>query len=482
MLNVTIWDINPISIGGEYMAKQQVGVIGLAVMGKNLALNIADHGYSVAVYNRSSEKTEELLEEGKMKKILGTYSLEEFVQSLEQPRKIIIMVKAGLAVDDTIQKLLPLINEGDVLMDGGNSYYLDTVRRSKELKEKGILYLGTGISGGEEGARTGPSIMPGGNEEAYDLMKSILTDISAKVEHEPCCTYIGNDGAGHFVKMVHNGIEYADMQLICEAYFILKKTLRLSPPEFHEIFREWSKGELSSYLIDITADIFLKKDDISGDYLVDKILDVAGQKGTGQWTSQISLSLGIPTPTITLAVYERYLSSMKEERNNASQILKGPVIQEKKRDFIEAVRKALYASKICAYAQGFGLMEAASREYGWKLKLGDIANIFRGGCIIRAQFLNQISNAYEKNEDLINLLLEDYFRDIVENYQKEWREVIITAVSSGIPVPAFTSALSYFDSYRTKELPMNLLQAQRDYFGAHTYQRIDMDGIYHTKW
>ena len=470
-----------ILIGGKLM-KQQVGLIGLAVMGKNLALNIADHGYSVAIYNRSEEKTNELLQEAKAKRIVGYFTVQEFVEALDKPRKIILMVKAGDAVDATIKQLIPFISEGDVLMDGGNSNYLDTIRRSRELEALGINYLGTGISGGEEGARNGPSIMPGGKEEAYDLMKEILTDISAKVDMEPCCTYIGNDGAGHFVKMVHNGIEYADMQLICEAYFLLKNVLHMSPNELHETFKVWSMGELNSYLIDITSEIFLKKDDVTGKHLVDVILDVAGQKGTGKWTSQISLDIGVPTPTITQAVFERYLSSMKEERIEANKQLKGPKVQHKNKDFIESVRKALYASKICSYAQGFGLMAAASKQYNWKLNLGAIAKIFRGGCIIRAQFLNQIAMAYDKNDDLVNLLLEDYFTNIVDKYQDEWRDVVITAVASGIPVPAFSSALSYFDSYRSEELPMNLLQAQRDYFGAHTYQRNDMDGVFHSKW
>jgi 6-phosphogluconate dehydrogenase len=465
------------------MKKQQVGVIGLAVMGKNLALNIADHGYSVAVYNRSPEKTEELLKEAEGGNILGTYSLKEFVEALEVPRKIILMVKAGEAVDDTILQLLPLIEQGDLIMDGGNSNYLDTIRRSTELSGSGYYYLGTGISGGEEGARRGPSIMPGGDEEAYKRMENILKDISAKVDNEPCCTYIGKDGAGHFVKMVHNGIEYADMQLICEAYDIMKQLIGLTAPEFHEVFNEWNRGELNSYLIDITADIFTKKDPETGNYLVDMILDSAGQKGTGKWTGQISLDLGIPTPTITTAVYERYLSAMKGERLQASKVLKGPKnLDLKSKDMIEAVRRALYASKICAYAQGFGLMRAASIKYGWDIKLGDVAKIFRGGCIIRAQFLNHISNAYDKNADLVNLLLEDYFRDIVGQYQVEWREVVKQAISAGIAVPGFTSALSYYDSYRSEQLPMNLLQAQRDYFGAHTYQRIDREGICHTKW
>ncbi len=465
------------------MTKQQVGVIGLAVMGRNLALNIADHGYSIAVYNRSPEKTDELLKEAEGKNLIGTYSLKDFIDALEMPRKIILMVQAGDAVDQTILQLLPLISKGDLIMDGGNSNYQDTIRRSKELEGSGYHYLGTGISGGEEGARNGPAIMPGGEEEAYRMLAPVLTAISAKVGEEPCCTYIGKDGAGHFVKMVHNGIEYADMQLICEAYDILKRAIGLTPPEFHEVFSEWNKGELNSYLIDITADIFTKKDPETGKYLVDLILDSAGQKGTGKWTGQISLNLGVPTPTITAAVYERYLSALKEERVHAASVLKGPGIPDhKSKDMVEAVRRALYASKICSYAQGFGLMRTASLTYGWELKLGDIAKIFRGGCIIRAQFLNHIMRAYEKNPELKNLLLEDYFRDVVGQYQVEWREVVKLAITAGISVPGFSSALSFYDSYRSEELPMNLLQAQRDYFGAHTYQRKDMDGVFHTQW
>ncbi len=463
--------------------KKQVGVIGLAVMGKNLALNIVDHGFSVAVYNRSPGKVEETVGEAEGKDLLGAYTIEEFVEALELPRKIILMVKAGEAVDSTIQQLLPHLSKGDIIMDGGNSYYVDTIRRSKELEAEGYYFLGVGISGGEEGARFGPAIMPGGNKEAYKYLEPVLTAISAKVGSDNCCAYIGDNGAGHFVKMVHNGIEYADMQLISEAYAIMRNVLKLSPAELHEVFTDWNKGELNSYLISITADIFAKKDTEAEGYLVDKILDVAGQKGTGKWTGQISLNLGVPTPTITTAVYERYLSSKKSERVAASKILRGPEdLDTKSKDFVEAIRKALYASKICAYAQGFSLLREASEEYGWELNYGEIAKIFRGGCIIRAQFLNQISNAYEKNSKLVNLMLEDYFKDIISNYQVEWREVIKAAITAGISVPAFTSALSYYDSYRSDELPMNLLQAQRDYFGAHTYERTDRAGVFHTQW
>lgn len=465
------------------MSKQQIGVIGLAVMGKNLALNIADHGYPVSVYNRSSEKTKELIEEAQGKDLVGTFSLEEFVQSLEQPRKIILMVKAGDAVDATIRQLLPYLSQGDILIDGGNSYYIDTIRRYNELGAQGFNFIGTGISGGEEGARFGPAIMPGGDEQAYKLVEPILNDISAKVDGDPCCTYIGSNGAGHFVKMVHNGIEYADMQLISEAYSLMKNVLGMSVPELHETFKEWNNGELNSYLIDITANIFTKVDEDTGKYLVDVIMDTAGHKGTGKWTSQVALDMGVATPTITEAVFARYLSAFKEERLNASKILSGPkVTVQKKKDFVEAIRRALYASKICSYAQGFNLMKYASKAQNWNLNLGNIAMIFRGGCIIRAQFLNHIRDAYQSDAGLANLLLNDYFRDIVDRYQQDWREVVMTAVSAGIPVPGFTSALSYYDSYRAADLPMNLLQAQRDYFGAHTYQRVDKEGIFHTQW
>lgn len=465
------------------MKKQQIGVIGLAVMGKNLALNIADHGYSVAVYNRTPDKTNELSKEYGDKDILGFNSLKEFANSLDTPRRIILMVKAGEAVDDTIHKLLPYLDKGDILMDGGNSYYLDTMRRSKELEEKGFYYLGTGISGGEEGARKGPAIMSGGAREAYDRFEPVLTAISAKVGQDACSTYIGENGAGHFVKMVHNGIEYADMQLISEAYSIMKHVLGLSPEQLHDIFVQWNQGELNSYLIAITAKIFQKKDEPGGGYLVDKILDVAGQKGTGKWTGQISLDLGAPTPTITAAVYERYLSAMKEERVTANRLLRGAdTLKQKPEELIESIRKALYASKICAYAQGFGLLKNASSLYHWNLSYSEIAKIFRGGCIIRAQFLNQITLAYEKNPELKNLLFEDYFSGILNNYQQEWRETITTAINYGIPVPGFSSSLAYYDSYRSAELPINLLQAQRDFFGAHTYERKDKEGIFHTQW
>jgi len=467
------------------MAKQQIGVVGLAVMGKNLALNIESRGFTVSVYNRSSEKTEEFLKEAEGKNVVGTYSIEEFVQSLEKPRKILLMVKAGTPTDATIQSLLPHLEKGDILIDGGNTYYKDTQRRNRELAESGIHFIGTGVSGGEEGALKGPSIMPGGQKEAHELVKPILEAISAKVDGEPCTTYIGPDGAGHYVKMVHNGIEYGDMQLISESYFILKHIVGLSSDELHEVFSEWNKGELDSYLIEITADIFTKKDEETGKPLVDVILDKAGQKGTGKWTSQSALDLGVPLPIITESVFARFISSMKEERVKASKLLTGPEAKpaaENKEELIEAVRKALFMSKICSYAQGFAQMKAASEEYGWDLKYGDIAMIFRGGCIIRAAFLQKIKEAYDRDPELDNLLLDPYFKNIVESYQGALRKTISLAVEQGIPVPCFSSALAYFDSYRTATLPANLIQAQRDYFGAHTYERTDKEGIFHTEW
>ncbi|MBY0216585.1 6-phosphogluconate dehydrogenase [Paenibacillus sp. PvP094] len=467
------------------MAKQQIGVIGLAVMGKNLALNIESRGFTVSVFNRSPEKTNDLLKEAEGKNLTGTFSIEEFVASLESPRKILIMVQAGKATDATIEQLLPHLDEGDIIIDGGNAYFPDTQRRSKELEEKGIRFIGTGVSGGEEGALKGPSIMPGGQESAYKLVEPILTAISAKVGDDPCCTYIGPDGAGHYVKMVHNGIEYGDMQLIGEAYHLLKSVLNVSVEELHEIFTEWNQGELDSYLIEITADIFSKYDPETGKPMVDVILDAAGQKGTGKWTSQSALDLGVPLSMITESVFSRFLSAMKDERVAASKILNGPKAEAfsgDKKAFIESVRKALFASKIVSYAQGFAQMRAASDEYGWDLKYGNIAMIFRGGCIIRSQFLQNIKEAYDKDAALKNLLLDPYFQNIVESYQDAWREVVAAAVQQGIPVPGFSSALSYYDSYRTERLPANLLQAQRDYFGAHTFKRVDKEGSFHHNW
>ncbi|MGE6574555.1 NADP-dependent phosphogluconate dehydrogenase [Paenibacillus xylanexedens] len=467
------------------MSKQQIGVIGLAVMGKNLALNIESKGFSVAVFNRSPEKTNDLLKEAEGKNLTGAFTIEEFVESLESPRKILIMVQAGKATDATIEQLLPHLDQGDIIIDGGNAYFPDTQRRSKDLEEKGFRFIGAGVSGGEEGALKGPAIMPGGQESAYQLVEPILTAISAKVGDDACSTYIGPDGAGHYVKMVHNGIEYGDMQLIGEAYHLLKSVLNVSVEELHEIFTEWNQGELDSYLIEITADIFSKYDPETGKPMVDVILDAAGQKGTGKWTSQSALDLGVPLSMITESVFSRFLSAMKDERVAASKILNGPATEAfsgDKKAFIENVRKALFASKIVSYAQGFAQMRAASDEYGWDLKYGNIAMIFRGGCIIRSQFLQNIKEAYDKDAELKNLLLDPYFQNIIESYQGAWREVVAAAVKQGIPVPGFSSALSYYDSYRTERLPANLLQAQRDYFGAHTFQRVDKEGSFHFQW
>lgn len=467
------------------MGKQQIGVVGLAVMGKNLALNIESRGFSVSLFNRSPEKTHELVAEAPGKNVVGTFSIEEFVESLEIPRKILIMVKAGQATDDTINQLVPFLSHGDILIDGGNAFFPDTQRRNKALQEQGFRFIGTGVSGGEEGALKGPAIMPGGQEDAYKLVEPILTAISAKVNGEPCCTYIGPDGAGHYVKMVHNGIEYGDMQLICEAYQLLKDVLNLNTTELHEIFSDWNSGELDSYLIEITADIFSKTDGETGKPMVDVILDSAGQKGTGKWTSQSALDLGVPLSIITESVFTRFISAMKQERVAASKLLSGPAVSSFDGDrqaFIEAVRKALYASKICSYAQGFAQMRAASDAYNWNLNYGKISMIFRGGCIIRAAFLQNIKDAYDRDPELRNLLLDQYFSDVIANYQEAWRNVISIAVTRGIPVPCFASALAYYDSYRTERLPANLLQAQRDYFGAHTFERVDKAGSFHFQW
>ncbi|MCZ8516528.1 NADP-dependent phosphogluconate dehydrogenase [Paenibacillus filicis] len=467
------------------MKKQQIGVVGLAVMGKNLALNIESKGFSVAVYNRSPEKTNELVAEAQGKNLLGTYSVEEFVQSLESPRKILIMVKAGQPTDDTINQLVPYLSQGDILIDGGNAYFPDTQRRNNELQAKGFRYIGAGVSGGEEGALNGPAIMPGGQKDAYELVEPILTAISAKVNGDPCSTYIGEDGAGHYVKMVHNGIEYGDMQLIGEAYHLLKDVLNLNASQLHDIFSEWNNGELDSYLIEITADIFAKTDPDTGKPMVDVILDSAGQKGTGKWTSQSALDLGVPLSIITESVFARFISAMKEERVAASKRLNGPAASSydgDPKEFIEAVRQALYASKIASYAQGFAQMRAVSDAYDWNLNYGGIAMIFRGGCIIRARFLQNIKDAYDRNPELKNLLLDEYFGGVIANYQEAWRKVVSIAVTRGIPVPAFASALAYYDSYRTERLPANLLQAQRDYFGAHTFERLDQKGSFHFQW
>ncbi|WP_054027890.1 NADP-dependent phosphogluconate dehydrogenase [Bacillus sp. FJAT-28004] len=467
------------------MNRKQIGVIGLAVMGKNLALNLESRGFEVAVFNRSYEKTKELLAEADGRKLYGYESLGDFVASLALPRKILLMVKAGNATDDTIKQLLPFLGKEDIIIDGGNSYFVDTQRRTKELEALGIRFIGSGVSGGEQGALEGPAIMPGGTKEAYAHVEPYLTAISAKVEGVPCCTYIGPDGAGHYVKMVHNGIEYGDMQLICESYHLLKEVIGAEPEELHQIFKKWNEGELNSYLIEITQDIFTKIDPETGKRVVDIIKDSAGQKGTGKWTSQNALDLGVPLPVITESVFMRYLSSLGEERKRASAMFDKPVVSKysgNRDDFIELVRKALYASKICSYAQGFAQMKMASDTYQWDLNCGSIAMIFRGGCIIRAQFLQNIKDAFDNDANLPNLLVDSYFKNIVNDYQQAWREVVAAAALNGIPVPAFASALSYFDAYRTEHLPANLLQAQRDYFGAHTFERIDKDGSYHYQW
>ncbi|MEI3605239.1 NADP-dependent phosphogluconate dehydrogenase [Pseudogracilibacillus sp. SE30717A] len=468
------------------MSKQQIGVIGLAVMGKNLAMNIESRGYSVSVYNRTASRTEEFLKnEAKDRNFVGAYSIEEFVESLEKPRKILLMVQAGAATDATIASLQPYLDKGDILIDGGNTLFTDTIRRNEALSEAGIHFIGTGVSGGEEGALNGPSIMPGGQKEAYDLVEPIFNAIAAKVDGEPCSTYIGPSGAGHYVKMVHNGIEYGDMQLIAEAYSILKHGLDLDANEMHNVFTDWNKGELDSYLIEITADIFTKIDEETGQPLVEVILDKAGQKGTGKWTSINALDLGVPLPLITESVFARCISALKDERVKASKMLSGPEhvpFEGDKKEFIEVIRKALYMSKICSYAQGFAQMRAQSEENDWKLQYGEIAMIWRGGCIIRAQFLQKIKDAYDREADLPNLLLDPYFKGIVEEYQYALRDVVSVAMKHGIAVPAFASAISYYDSYRTADLSANLIQAQRDYFGAHTYERKDKEGVFHTNW
>lgn len=466
------------------MSKQQIGVVGMAVMGRNLALNIESRGYTVSIFNRSRDKTESVIAEHPGKNLMPYYTVEEFVKSLEVPRRILLMVKAGEGTDKAIDSLKPYLEKGDIIIDGGNTFFLDTIRRNRELSEQGFNFIGTGVSGGEEGALKGPSIMPGGQKEAYDLVAPILEEIAARADDgEPCVAYIGNDGAGHYVKMVHNGIEYGDMQLIAEAYALLKGGLSLSNDELATIFADWNKGELSSYLIDITKDIFVKTDE-EGKYLVDVILDEAANKGTGKWTSQSALDLGEPLSLITESVFARYISSLKEQRVAASKILTGPQPKavSDKAEFIEKVRRALYLGKIVSYAQGFSQLRAASNDYNWNLNYGEIAKIFRAGCIIRAQFLQKITDAYEQDPHIANLLLAPYFKQIADQYQSALRDVVTYAVQNGIPVPTFSAAITYFDSYRSAVLPANLIQAQRDYFGAHTYKRIDKDGVFHTEW
>ncbi|MCS3607572.1 NADP-dependent phosphogluconate dehydrogenase [Erwinia rhapontici] len=466
------------------MSKQQIGVVGMAVMGRNLALNIESRGYTVSIFNRSREKTDEVVAENPGKKLVPHYSIEEFVDSLEKPRRILLMVQAGEATDKTIASLTPHLDKGDILIDGGNTFYKDTIRRNRELSEQGFNFIGTGVSGGEEGALKGPSIMPGGQKEAYELVAPILTEIAAVAEGEACVAYMGPDGAGHYVKMVHNGIEYGDMQLIAEAYSLLKGALNLSNDDLAKTFSEWNEGELSSYLIDITKDIFTKKDE-EGNYLVDVILDEAANKGTGKWTSQSSLDLGEPLSLITESVFARYLSSLKTQRVAASKVLSGPKVQTVSGDqaeFVEKVRRALYLGKIVSYAQGFSQLKAASTENNWNLHYGEIAKIFRAGCIIRAQFLQKITDAYAVDADIANLLLAPYFKNIADEYQQALRDVVAWAVQNGIPTPTFSAAIAYYDSYRSAVLPANLIQAQRDYFGAHTYKRTDKDGVFHTEW
>ena len=469
------------------MSKQQIGVVGMAVMGRNLALNIESRGYSVSIFNRSSSKTDEVIALHPDKKLVPTYTVEEFVNSLEKPRRILLMVKAGEATDKTIQSLLPHLDKGDILIDGGNTFFQDTIRRNEMLANSGINFIGTGVSGGEEGALKGPAIMPGGQKDAYDLVAPILEEIAAKADDgAPCVTYVGPNGAGHYVKMVHNGIEYGDMQLIAESYDILRRVGGLTVEETAEVFKSWNTGELDSYLIEITADILTKKDPETGKPMVEVIMDTAGNKGTGKWTSQSALDLGVPLPLITESVFARYISTLKEEREVASKELSPIKVPElsntEKQALIESVRKGLYFSKIMSYAQGFAQMRVASEEFDWNLNYGEIAKIFRAGCIIRAQFLQKITDAFERDPELKNLLLDKYFLYVTESYQEAVREVVVTAVQAGIPVPTFSSALAYYDSYRSEVLPANLIQAQRDYFGAHTYNRVDKPGVFHFEW
>jgi 6-phosphogluconate dehydrogenase len=468
--------------------KFDIGLIGLAVMGENLVLNMESHGYAVAVFNRTTSKVKNFIEgRAKDKNIKGCFSIEELIQNLKKPRKVMLMVKAGKPVDEFIELLLPHLENGDLIIDGGNSHFPDTIRRTRYVESNGKLYIGTGVSGGEEGALRGPSIMPGGTPAAWPLVKPIFQAIAAKVaDGSPCCEWVGNNGAGHFVKMVHNGIEYGDMQMICEAYWIMKNVLNMNSSDMEPVFADWNKGELDSYLIEITRDIMGKKDDETGKAMLDVILDTAGQKGTGKWTSEAALDLGIPAQTVAEATFARCMSAIKEERVIAAKNLGGPrsSFSGDKKEFIEKIRRALYASKICSYAQGFQLMRAAAAEYNWELKYGNIALMWRGGCIIRAQFLGRIKEAFDKNPDLPNLLLDNYFKNIIEQNQSAWREVISTAILNGLPVPAFSSALAYYDGYRSAVLPANLLQAQRDYFGAHTYERTDKPRgqFFHTNW
>src|ERR1700684_50283 len=470
-------------------ASCDIGLIGLAVMGQNLVLNMNDHGFKVAVFNRTISKVDDFItNEAKGTQVVGAHSIEEFVGLLKRPRRVMLMVKAGDTVDQMIDHVLPLLSKGDIIIDGGNSLFTDSNRRTKTLAEKGILFIGTGVSGGEEGARFGPSIMPGGNPAAWPHVKDIFQSIAAKVEDgTPCCDWVGQDGAGHYVKMVHNGIEYGDIQLICEAYQLLKDVLGLTGDEFHDVFTEWNKGELDSYLIEISAAIFAKKDD-DGQALLDKILDTAGQKGTGKWTAISALDLGQPVTLIGESVFARCLSALKTERVAAAKVLKGPrkrkVDAEGKKQFIEEVRLALYCSKMVSYAQGYMLLRAAEKEQGWNLNMGGVALMWRGGCIIRSVFLGDIKAAFDRDPKLQNLLLDEFFSTAMNKYHPAWRRAIIYGTRIGVPMPAFSTALAFYDGYRTARLPANLLQAQRDFFGAHTYERIDKPRgeFFHTNW
>ncbi|QHN02200.1 decarboxylating NADP(+)-dependent phosphogluconate dehydrogenase [Granulicella sp. WH15] len=467
-----------------------IGLIGLAVMGQNLVLNMNDHGFKVAVFNRTVSKVDDFLnDEAKGTPIAGAHSIEELCGLLKSPRRVMLMVKAGEIVDHTIEQIVPFLEKGDIIIDGGNSLYTDSTRRTKELAEKGILFIGTGVSGGEEGARFGPSIMPGGNPAAWPHVKDIFQAIAAKVEDgTPCCDWVGEDGAGHYVKMVHNGIEYGDMQLIGEAYQLLQDGLGLTPDELAEVFTDWNKGELDSFLIEITAKIFAKKDDDGKTPMVDVILDTAGQKGTGKWTAIAALDVGMPLTLIGESVFARCLSAIKEQRMQAAKVLTGPAKQtispEHKAEFIEEVRRALYCSKIISYAQGYMLLRAAEKEQGWTLNMGGVALMWRGGCIIRSAFLGDIKKAFDKDPKLENLLLAEFFSSALNKYEASWRKAQIHAVEMGVPTPAFSSALAFYDGYRTERLPANLLQAQRDFFGAHTYERVDKPRgeFFHTNW
>lgn len=466
--------------------KCKLGLIGLAVMGQNLALNFESRGFPIAVFNRTTSVTEEFVNRHKDKRIAGSKSIEEFVASLEAPRRIIMMVKAGDAVDTVISQLLPYLEKGDIVVDAGNSYFKDTIRRTDALKGRGIHFVGTGISGGEEGALKGPSIMVGCSDEAWKHLQPLLEKIAAKsFDGSPCCAHVGTDGAGHYVKMVHNGIEYIDMQLISEAYHLLKEA-GLSNEEISEVFGEWNKGELNSYLIEITSQILKKRDPDTGKYLVDVILDEAEQKGTGKWASQDSLDLGIPVYSLNVAVLARFMSALKKERIIASKLVERGKLNEtfvsNKEGFVQEVHDALYAAKICAYAQGFALLATASKEYNWNFDFKTIAHIWEGGCIIRAKFLENVKAAFERNRNLQNLMMDDYFLGMIKKNEKSWRVIVVFAVENRIPIPGFSSALTYYDSYFSERLPANLIQAQRDFFGAHTYKRIDKEGMFHTEW